>query len=43
MNYFYVKPKVTKINKKICYNFSNDYLCRWCGSMYHKTECCCLN
>lgn len=25
------------------YNFSNNYLCRWCGSNCHKTECCVLN
>ena len=40
------KPKkLTRKNKNVMkkYNFSNEYLCRWCGSMHHKTNHCVLN
>ncbi len=29
--------------ENICYNFPSSHNCRWCGSMCHVTQECCLN
>lgn len=32
-----------EIIENVCYNFSEEYNCRWCGSLKHDTYLCCLN
>ena len=29
--------------ENICHNFPSSHNCRWCGSMCHTTQKCCLN
>ena len=42
-SYNILKKKLNNDKQNNNYNFSNEYLCRWCGSNIHNTNKCSLN